>query len=88
MHGNAVREQLCSDLIGLQHTVTEQGNQVYSLDYRPDGLKFATAGQDYQVSTMAVKDIYIFISLLCFVWTIGLRCTPALRILVVWIAMF
>jgi len=31
------------------HTIVEEGNQVYALDYRGDGLKFATAGQDYQV---------------------------------------
>uniref|UniRef100_A0A7S0YQK3 Anaphase-promoting complex subunit 4 WD40 domain-containing protein n=1 Tax=Hemiselmis tepida TaxID=464990 RepID=A0A7S0YQK3_9CRYP len=31
------------------HTIVEGDNQVYALDYRPDGLKFATAGQDYQV---------------------------------------
>lgn len=31
------------------HTIVEDGNQVYALDYRGDGLKFATAGQDYQV---------------------------------------
>jgi hypothetical protein len=31
------------------HTTTEDPNQIYALDYRPDGLKFATAGQDYQV---------------------------------------
>ena len=32
------------------HTIVEEGNQVYALDYRGDGLKFATAGQDYQVT--------------------------------------
>ena len=31
------------------HTTSEDMNQIYALDYRPDGLKFATAGQDYQV---------------------------------------
>jgi len=31
------------------HTTSEDPNQIYALDYRPDGLKFATAGQDYQV---------------------------------------
>jgi hypothetical protein len=32
------------------HTTSEDPNQCYALDYRPDGLKFATAGQDYQVN--------------------------------------
>jgi hypothetical protein len=32
-----------------QHTISEEPNQVYALDYRHDGLKFATAGQDYKV---------------------------------------
>ena len=32
-----------------QHTISEEPNQVYALDYRQDGLKFATAGQDYKV---------------------------------------
>lgn len=32
------------------HTTTEDPNQIYALDYRADGLKFATAGQDYQVA--------------------------------------
>ena len=31
------------------HTLTEDGNQVYTLDYRPDGASFATAGQDTAV---------------------------------------
>jgi len=31
------------------HTISEEPNQVYALDYRHDGLKFATAGQDYKV---------------------------------------
>lgn len=41
------------------HTTSEDPNQIYALDYRPDGLKFATAGQDYQVSgptLMSVRD--------------------------------
>jgi WD40 repeat protein len=29
------------------HTISEAPNQVFALDYRRDGLKFATAGQDY-----------------------------------------
>ncbi len=35
------------------HTTSEDPNQIYALDYRPDGLKFATAGQDYQVDVRA-----------------------------------
>ena len=35
------------------HTTSEDPNQIYALDYRPDGLKFATAGQDYQVDVCA-----------------------------------
>jgi len=31
------------------HTINEDPNQCYALDYRADGLKFATAGQDHQV---------------------------------------
>eukprot|EP00741_Cyanophora_paradoxa_P017922 tig00021036_g17306.t1 len=31
------------------HTITEEDNQVYALDYRYDGLKFITAGQDFKV---------------------------------------
>jgi WD40 repeat protein len=31
------------------HTIHEAGNQVYCVDYRQDGLKFATAGQDQKV---------------------------------------
>ena len=36
------------------HTTSEDPNQCYALDYRPDGLKFATAGQDYQVDVYHV----------------------------------
>ena len=31
------------------HTITEEENQVYALDYAVDGLRFATAGKDYTV---------------------------------------
>jgi WD40 repeat protein len=31
------------------HTIREPDNQVYALDYRPDGTLFATAGKDYKV---------------------------------------
>ena len=31
------------------HTITEEDNQVYALDYAVDGLRFATAGKDYTV---------------------------------------
>ena len=31
------------------HTVTEEDNQVYALDYQHDGARFATAGKDYTV---------------------------------------
>ena len=31
------------------HTITEEGNQVYAIDYAADGLRFATAGKDYTV---------------------------------------
>ena len=31
------------------HTISEEGNQVYALDYRADATMFATAGKDYAV---------------------------------------
>lgn len=31
------------------HTVVEDENQILALDYRPDGLKFATVGKDHKV---------------------------------------
>jgi WD40 repeat protein len=31
------------------HTLEEAGNQIFALDYRPDGLEFATAGKDAAV---------------------------------------
>ncbi|KAJ1496403.1 WD40-repeat-containing domain protein, partial [Baffinella frigidus] len=31
------------------HTIVEKDNQVFALDYRFDGLKFATAGSDYKL---------------------------------------
>ena len=31
------------------HTIEEENNQVYALDYRPDGLEFATGGKDATV---------------------------------------
>jgi len=31
------------------HTITEENNQVYAIDYSPDGSQFATAGKDYAV---------------------------------------
>lgn len=33
----------------IMHTITEADNQVYALDYAPDGASFATAGKDYAV---------------------------------------
>ena len=36
------------------HTITEEDNQVYALDYAADGLRFATAGKDYTVCDEAV----------------------------------
>ena len=34
----------------VMHTITEDKNQVYALDYRHDGFYFATAGKDYKVA--------------------------------------
>lgn len=31
------------------HTITEEGNQVFAVDYRSDGTRFATAGKDFKV---------------------------------------
>ena len=31
------------------HTITEENNQVFAIDYRQDGARFATAGKDYTV---------------------------------------
>jgi WD40 repeat protein len=31
------------------HTINEEGNQVYAVDYSPDAEKFATAGKDVKV---------------------------------------
>ena len=31
------------------HTISEENNQVYALDYTPDGSQFATAGKDFAV---------------------------------------
>eukprot|EP00960_Hanusia_phi_P063122 765375-Hanusia_phi.AAC.5 len=38
------------------HTINEDPNQCYALDYRADGLKFATAGQDHQVRDEREKE--------------------------------
>eukprot|EP01116_Phalansterium_solitarium_P003036 TRINITY_DN134_c0_g1_i3.p1 TRINITY_DN134_c0_g1~~TRINITY_DN134_c0_g1_i3.p1 ORF type:complete len:193 (+),score=51.61 TRINITY_DN134_c0_g1_i3:88-666(+) len=35
------------------HTIKEEGNEVYAVDYRPDAEQFATAGKDYQARTHA-----------------------------------
>jgi COMPASS component SWD3 len=31
------------------HAITNDKNQLYALDYRPDGAVFATAGKDHAV---------------------------------------
>ena len=31
------------------HTIREEGNQVFAIDYRSDGTRFATAGRDFKV---------------------------------------
>lgn len=31
------------------HTITEENNQIYALDYRPDATQFATGGKDFAV---------------------------------------
>jgi COMPASS component SWD3 len=59
------RSVFCSDLIRVDsdgtlkywhvtsekcvHTITEENNQIYAVDYRADAEKFATAGKDFKV---------------------------------------
>jgi hypothetical protein len=52
--GLIAQQNLISTLKWPQHTISEDPNQVYALDYRHDGLKFATAGQDYKAICVKV----------------------------------
>lgn len=34
----------------LMHTVVEEGNQIFTVDYKADASQFVTAGKDHKVS--------------------------------------
>jgi WD40 repeat protein len=49
------------------HTTEEKNNQVFALDYRPDGMFFATGGKDHVIKIYdeATKDLTTQLKVAC-----------------------
>ena len=42
------------------HTITEEDNQIFCVDYNYDGAKFAAAGKDYKVTLAALHTFFSY----------------------------
>ena len=38
------------------HTIVEDGNQIYAVDYSSDAEQFATAGKDFKVTKFLIEE--------------------------------